>query len=185
MRLPCCFMLVWNPLGAMSTNVCAYPARPTRTLLFLPLPYLVSSCWSKALQKSVLTELVLISLGMLAADYCVKWIFFLLTVSLLSTGNANAAVFPTEGFLSPGPSWRVTLYWLHSSGMKFQLFYIYCLCLIEGKSWLCSLSRWSFVCLASGYCTWCLHPQLASCAFPWYYIIVFCLGFAMIFSVEQ
>lgn len=128
-----------NPWRTVSTNLYVYPALPTRTLLLLPIlpmPYLVSTCWSQALQNSLLTELVLISLGMLAAEYCVKWIFFLLTVSLSTIGNANAAVFPTEGFLSPGPSWRGTLCWLHSSGMKFLLFYIYCLHLIEGKRWL-------------------------------------------------
>lgn len=92
----------------MSTNLCIYPALSMTTLLFLPMPYFVSTCWSKALQKSVLTGWVLISLGMLAADCCVKWIFFLLTVSLLSTGNANAAVCPTEEFLNPGPPWSVT-----------------------------------------------------------------------------
>lgn len=94
-----------------------------------------------------------------------NWIFFPLTMSLLSTGNANAAVFPTEGFLNPGPSWRVALCWLHSSGMKF-LFCIYCLYLIEGKGWLCSLSGWIFVRLASRSSYLTPSLQLPSCAFP-------------------
>lgn len=101
-----------NPQRRTSANLFTYPALPMRTLPLLPIlpmPYLVSTCWGKALQKSVLTELVLISLGMLAAEYCVKWISFLLTVSLLNVGNANAAVFTTEGFFNLGASWRVTL----------------------------------------------------------------------------
>lgn len=100
---PCSYMsfFSWESTKENVRQSLYLPSVPTRTLLLLPIlpmPYLISTCWGKALQKSVLTELVLISLGMLAAEYCVKWISFLLTLSLLSTGNANAAVFPIERF---------------------------------------------------------------------------------------